>query len=85
MSVNFLHQCVSLCDAGPDEKTRETNHWRHIYLATVEGESQATVQVRALNPGALCHAAASRPHPCCGLASSPASKAISSARFMVEA
>jgi short subunit dehydrogenase-like uncharacterized protein len=37
--------------AGPDEKTRETNHWRHIYLATVQGESQATVQAEAYGKG----------------------------------
>ncbi len=84
MSVNFLHQCVSLCDAGPDEKTRETNHWRNIYLATVEGESQATIQVRPLNPGAhvmqrprdLVHAADLR---------AQLQARQSSARLMVEA
>lgn len=37
--------------AGPSEAVREGNHWRNIYLATLPGESAATVQAEAYGKG----------------------------------
>lgn len=45
------NRLLPAANTGPDESVREGGHWRNIYLATPEGETQATVQAEGYGTG----------------------------------